>query len=68
MRHKILRDFEIKTDNLIPAGRPEQVITNDSLVDFAVQADLRVKMKEHEKIRKHLSLARELKKPRKMRA
>ena len=65
--HKILWDFEIKTDHLIPARRPDLVLINKKertcqLVDFAVPADHRVKLKENEKIDKYLDLARELKK------
>ena len=37
------------------------------LVDFAVPADHRVKMKENEKVDKYLEVARELKKPWNMR-
>ena len=65
--HKILWDFEIKTDHLIPARRPDLVLINkkertDQLVNFAVPADHRVKLKENEKMDKYLDLARELKK------
>ena len=64
--HKILRDFEIKTDHLIPARRPELVLIGKKktclLVDFAVPADHRVKIKESEKINKYIDLARELRK------
>ena len=65
--HKILWDFEIKTDNLIPARRTNLELINKTertcqLVDFAVPADHRVKLKENEKMDKYLDLARELKK------
>ena len=65
--HKILWDYEIQTDHLIPARRPDLVLINKKkrtcqLVDFAVPADHRVKLKESEKIDKYLDLARELKK------
>ena len=74
--HKILRNFEIQTDPLIPARRPdlEIIIKNKKnkkkkvkkrtcrIVDFAVQADHRVKIKETEKRDKNLDLSRELKK------
>ena len=62
--HKILWDFDIKTDHLIPARRPDLGLINNKksqLVDFAVPADHRVKMKENEKIDKYLDFARELK-------
>ena len=52
--HKILWDFEIKTDHLIPARRPDLVLINKKerpchLVDFAVPTDRRVKLKENKK-------------------
>ena len=63
--HKILWDFEVQTDHLIPARRPDLVLFDKKkrtchLEDFAVPADHRVKMKEREKIDKYLYLAREL--------
>ena len=65
--HKLLWDFNIQTDHLIPARRPELIIINKKkrtckIVDFAVQADHRIKLKECEKKDKYLDLARELKK------
>ena len=72
--HKILLDFEIQTDQLISARRPDLVIINNNkkkkrrkkktyrIVDFAVPVDYRVKLKESEKKNKYLDLARELKK------
>ena len=65
--HKLLWDSEIQTDHLISAGRPDQVIINKKkrncrIVDFAVPADHRVKLKENDKRDKYLDLARELKK------
>ena len=64
---RILWNFEVQTDHLIPARRPNLVLIDNKkrnchLVDFAVQADHRVKMKESEKIDKYLDLARELRK------
>ena len=58
---KVLKDFMIQTDQLIQARRPGLVIINKKkrrkkkkkktcrLVDFAVPADHRVKIKESEK-------------------
>ena len=65
--HKLLWDFEIQTDHLIPDRRPDLVIVNKNkrsclIVDFAVPADHRVKLKESEKRDKRMNLARELKK------
>ena len=65
--HKLLWDFNIQTDHLIPARRPDLIIINKKkrtckIVDFAVQADHTIKLKECEKKDKYLDLARELKK------
>ena len=66
-RHKILWDFDILTDHLISARRPDLVIANKKLrtcriVDFAVLAEQRIELKEGEKKNRYLDLARELKK------
>ena len=65
--HKFLLDFNIQTDHLIPARRPDLIIINKKkiickIVDFAVPADNRINLKENEKKGKYLDLARELKK------
>ena len=65
--HKLLWDFNIQTDHLIPTRRPDLIIINKKkrtckIVDFAVPADHRIKLKECEKKDKYLDLARELKK------
>ena len=65
--HKLLWDFNIQTDHLISARRPDLIIINKEkrtckIVDFAVSADHRIKLKECEKKDKYLDLARELKK------
>ena len=57
----------IHTDHLISARRPDLIIINKKkrtcrIVDFAVPADHRIKLKECEKKDKYLDLARELKK------
>ena len=64
--HKLLWDFEIQTDHLISARRPDLVIINKKkrtcqTEDFAFSADHRVKLKENEKRDKYQDLARELK-------
>ena len=64
--HKLLRDFNIQTDHLIPARRPDLIIINKKkrickTVDFAVTADHRINLKKCEKKDKYLDLARELK-------
>ena len=65
--HKLLWDFNIQTDHLIPARRLDLIIINKKkrtckIVDFTVLADHRIKQKECEKKDKYLDLARELKK------
>ena len=65
--HKLLWDFNIQTDHLIPARRPDLKIINKKkricrIVDFAVPADYRINLKESEKKDKYLDLASELKK------
>ena len=65
--HKLLWDFDIHTDHLISARRPDLIILNKKkrtrkIVDFAVPADHRIKLKECEKKDKYLDFARELKK------
>ena len=65
--HNLLWDFEIQTDHLILARRPNLIIINQQkrickIVDFAVPADHRVKLKESKKENKYLDLARELNK------
>ena len=64
--HKLRWDFEIQTDHLISTRRPDLVIVRKKrscpIVNFAVLADYRVKLKESENKDKYLDLARELKK------
>ena len=57
--HKILWDFEIQKDHLIPARRPDLLLINKKkrtcqLVGFAVSVDHWMKLKESEKIDKEL--------------
>ena len=60
--HELLRDFDIHTDHLILARRPDLIIINKKkkrtfkIVDFAVPADHRIKLKECEKKDKYLDL------------
>ena len=66
--HKLLWDFDIHTDHRISARRRDLTIINKKkkrtcqIVDFAVPADHRIKLKECEKKEKYIDLARELKK------
>ena len=65
--HKLVWDFEIYTDHLISVSRPDLIIINKKkitckIVDFAVPADHKIKLKECVKEDKYLDLARELKK------
>ena len=64
--HKLLWDFDIHTDHLISARRPDFIISNKikrifKIVYFAVPADLRIKLNECEKKDTSFDLARELK-------
>ena len=64
---KLLWDFNIQTDHLIPARIPNLIIINKKriickIVDFAVPADYRINPKECAKKDKYFDLARELKK------
>ena len=57
--HKIFLDFDIQTDPLISARRPDQGLTKKKksisrIVNFAVPADHTVKNKESEKRDKYL--------------
>ena len=59
-------DFDIKMDHLISARRPDLVIINNKkkrtcrIVDLAVPADHRVKLKENKKKSQYLNFARKL--------
>ena len=73
--HKLQCDFDIQTDHRISTRRPDLIIIrkkkrkkkrNCKIVDFAVLADHRIKLKECEKKDKYLNLARELKKTMKL--
>ena len=63
--YKLLCDFEIQTDHLISARRPDLIIINKKeitsrIVDFAVPGDHRVKMKECEKRDEYFALFRNI--------
>ena len=62
--HKLHWDFEIQTDHLISARKPDLVEKKKEtcqIVNFAVPAVHRLKLKESEKRDKYLDLAKELK-------
>ena len=61
--HKLLWDFNIQMDHLIPTRRPYLIIINKrkricKIVDFAVPADHRINLKESEKKDKYLDLVK----------
>ena len=68
--HKVLGDFEIRTDHLISARlqrdsqqkKKKKKKRTCRIVNLAVTADYRVKLKENQKRDIYLDLARELKK------
>ena len=64
--HKLLWQFDIYTDHLIRARTPDLIINNKKkrickIVDFALPADHRIKLKECKKKDKYFDLAREVK-------
>ena len=59
--HKLLWDFNIQTDHLIPARRLDLIIINKKR-ESAKLADYGINLKESEKKDKYLDLAREIKK------
>ena len=66
-RHKLLWDFDIQTNHLISARRPDLIIINQKkrickILDFPVLAEHRIKLKECENRDKYVDLAWELKK------
>ena len=66
--YKLLWDVDIETEHLISVGRPDLIIIYQKdkiickIVDFAVPADHRIKLKECEQKDEYISIARELKK------
>ena len=69
--HKILWDFEIQADHLIPTRRPDLVMINKKkkkktcccyIVNFTIPANCTVKIKENKKRDKYLNFAQELRK------
>ena len=65
--HKLQWDFDIHTDLLISARRPDLIIIkkkkrNYKIIDFAVPDDHRIKLRESEKKNKYFDLVRELNK------
>ena len=65
--HKLLWNFDIHTDYLNTARTPDLIIINKKkgtykIIDFAVPADHRIKLKEYEKKDKYLDLGRALQK------
>ena len=65
--HKLLCDFDIQTDHLNSARRPDLIVINKNkktckIVNFAVPADHRIKLEESEKKDKYLDPSRELRK------
>ena len=62
-RHKILRDFDVQTNHLIstrPRDDQQKKKRTCQIVDFAIPADHKVKLKEGVKRNKYLDLAGEL--------
>ena len=60
-------DFNIQTDHVIEAWRPDLVVVDKKersckIIDFAVPGDSRIEEKEKDKIEKYQDLGRELQK------
>ena len=66
--HELLRDFDIQTDRLISARRPDLTIINKKkkipckIVDFAFPADHGIKLKECEKRDEYLDFTKRIRK------
>ena len=67
-KHELLWDFDVQTDHLISARKPDLRIIHQkkkkrtcTIVDFAVPVDHRRKLKKSEKKDKYFELARQLK-------
>ena len=65
--YKILWDFNIQTDHVIEARRPDLVVVDKKerscqIIDFAVPGDSRIEEKEKDKIEKYQDMGRELQK------
>ena len=61
--HKLLWDFDKETDPLISARRSDLIVINQkkrtcTIVNIAVPADHRIKLKESERKDKYLNLAK----------
>ena len=66
-RCKLLWDFDVQTDHVIQARRPDVIVIDKEkkeckIIDFAMPHDSRVNAKEVEKIEKYQDLAREVQK------
>ena len=59
MRHKILRNFKLQTNHLIPARKPD-LVPVDKKQKTNHLVDYREKIKEHEKIDEYADFAGEL--------
>ena len=62
MTYKLLWDFDIQTDHLISPRRPDLTVIRKKrtckIVDFAIPAEHRIKLKEYEKKDNFLDPAR----------
>ena len=66
-RCKLLWDFDVQTDHVIQARRPDVIVIDKEkkeckIIEFAMPYDSRVNAKEVEKIEKYQDLAREVQK------
>ena len=62
---KVLWDINVQCDNVVVAKRPDIILIDTKerkgiIIDIAVPADVRVREKEREKVKKHKGLKREI--------
>ena len=62
---KVLRDTNVQCDNMIEARRPDTILLDKKeqkgiIIEIVLPADVRVRKKEMEKVKKHQDLKREI--------
>ena len=62
---KVLRDTNVQCDNMIEARRPDTILLDKKeqkgiIIEIVLTADVRVRKKETEKVKKHQDLKREI--------
>ena len=62
---KVLRDTNVQCDNMIEARRPDTILLDKKeqkgiIIEIVLPADVRVRKKDTEKVKKHQDLKREI--------